>query len=97
MLTSHYPVLQGTEINLDESIAFSQLLEEKLRKELQSVRPLTTRELLEHIAPSVGSWPAEAAVYLVFPLISHLEELSRTGAVQKSRTGGLAIWSWKAS
>jgi len=99
MLTSHYPVLRGAEINqfLDESIAFTQLLDGRLRKELQLCPRLTTRELIDRIAPSLGSWPPEAAVYLVFPLVGHLEELCRVGAVQKVRAGGLETWSWNAS
>lgn len=99
MLTSHYPLLRGIEVNqfLDESVAFTHLLDEKLREELQPGKPLTTRELVQRIAPSVGTWPSEAGIYLAFPLIGHLEELNRLGAVRKLRIGAVATWSWNAS
>ncbi len=96
LLTAHFPVLTGGEIDefLDESKAFSERLDAALRKELtSSSAPVPTRELVLTIAPRVGDWSEAAQLLLVYPLLGHLERLERYRLVKRQLHNGLARWA----
>jgi len=98
LLTAHYPVLRGPEIRdfLSESRGFADQLGSMLRQELATTKSaLTTRQLIEALSPRLGDWPAQAGIYLVFPLVGHLEELECLGRIEMIWGGGAVPWRWK--
>ena len=97
LLTSHYRVYRGQEVSefLDESGAFVQRAEAALREELTAAgEPSTLRELCDRLGPRLGSWPAEAARMLWFPLLGHLERLGASGLVSTGRRDGVVTFRW---
>jgi glyoxylase-like metal-dependent hydrolase (beta-lactamase superfamily II) len=84
LLTSHYPVMEGDGVGdfLDESRAFAMRLERLALRTLRVAEtPLTTRDLIDALAPQVGEWPREAWIFLANALVGHLDEMSAYGAV----------------
>lgn len=99
LLTAHYPVLRGPEVLdfLGESRNFADRLGSMLRRELSLAKgACTTRQLIEALSPHLGGWPTEAGIYLVFPVMGHLEELERLGRIEKIRCEGTVQWLWKS-
>ncbi len=99
LLTSHYPVLEGPAVAefLTESRAFADRLEFLLRHELTNTSGArTTRDLVDTLSSGLGSWPAEAGIYLVYPLVGHLERLLKFGIIEKVSANGIAAWKWKS-
>jgi hypothetical protein len=97
MLTSHYPLLQGDQVDrfLAESMSFTERMEELLRQVLRSAwRPLSTRELIEHLSPRLGRWPDSASELLVYPLIGHLELLEESGSICRVKDSPYTKWKW---
>jgi glyoxylase-like metal-dependent hydrolase (beta-lactamase superfamily II) len=95
MLTAHYPVFRGSEVGefLAESRSFVERLELMLQLELSRARnPRTTRQLIGALTGRLGGWPSEAEVYLVFPLVGHLEALERRRSVEKIKGEGEVMW-----
>lgn len=98
MLNSHYPVYKGAEIGefLGESRAFVERVDEGLAQALQGAEGgRTLRQLIDELSPKLGQWPAEAAPYLSFPLLGHLERLVQHGTVESGRRDGLMTFNWK--
>src|SRR5262249_34925001 len=98
LLTSHYPVSRGDEVGefLGESRAFADRLDAAVSEELQAAgEPRTTRQLVESLAPRLGSWPAPARALLVFPLVRPLEQPARRGRVAPRREGDVVAWRWR--
>ncbi|HEY3018616.1 MAG TPA: MBL fold metallo-hydrolase [Solirubrobacteraceae bacterium] len=97
LLTSHYPVFRGAAVAefLGESRAFVDRVDASLREELSRAGTArTTRDLIESLGPRLGTWPAAAGVYLVFPLVGHLERLLQYGRVAAERRDRFVAWRW---
>lgn len=97
MLTSHYPLLQGDQVNrfLNDSMSFTRRMEEVLENTLRSApRPLSTRDLIGRLSPLLGNWPDDASDVLVYPLIGHLELFEESGSVCRVKIGPLTEWRW---
>ena len=98
LLTGHFPVMRGTEVVqgfLEESRAFVERVETKLRSELDKSRNwLSMRELVESLAPQLGDWDEAGRSALVYPLTGHLERLARQGLVLAGRRESQVCWKW---
>jgi glyoxylase-like metal-dependent hydrolase (beta-lactamase superfamily II) len=97
LLTSHYPVYRGDEVDafLAESRAFVDRVEAAVREELSAAAgPSTLRELCDRLGPRLGSWAAEATATLWFPLLGHLERLAAFGLVSTGRKDGVVTFRW---
>jgi glyoxylase-like metal-dependent hydrolase (beta-lactamase superfamily II) len=99
LLTSHYAMdLRGPAVQefLGESRAFVDRVDAVVCEALQSAdTPCTTRELIDVLSPLLGEWPAASGIYLVFPLVGHLERLREHGRVTTERRGDVLVWRWK--
>jgi glyoxylase-like metal-dependent hydrolase (beta-lactamase superfamily II) len=95
LLTGHYPPMDGPAAAafLRHSRAFAERLEHELERALAGRRGRTTRELVEAIAPRVGSWDPAAWDLLAFPLAGHLERLERQGLITATGAGEPVRWS----
>jgi glyoxylase-like metal-dependent hydrolase (beta-lactamase superfamily II) len=96
LLTSHYPVYRGEGIAefLAESRAYVDRVDQVLCAALKE-GPHTLKELTQVLGPRLGEWPAEASVYLCFPLMGHLERLVQHGSVEVGRKEGLLSYRLK--
>jgi glyoxylase-like metal-dependent hydrolase (beta-lactamase superfamily II) len=97
LLTSHYPIYRGAEVQdfLYESRNYVARVDAELITELRAHdEPLTMKALIELLSPRLGTWPAAANPALSQPLLGHLERLQQRGRVQESRRDGLAGYSW---
>lgn len=94
LLTAHEPVMDATaaRIFLRESREFTDRLETGAIRELEEHGPLTTRELIERLAPSMGAWAESAWIHLAYALVGHLEELA-TATVVVGHPGRPMRWS----
>jgi glyoxylase-like metal-dependent hydrolase (beta-lactamase superfamily II) len=100
LLTSHYAIQRGADVQgfLSESRAFAQRLEAATLEVLQeSGQAHTARELTEIISPKVGTWPASANVYMIFPLLGHLQRLESRRQIRISRRDGLLTYQVSSS
>jgi hypothetical protein len=100
LLTSHYPLCRGKEAQafLAESRSFVDRIDAALREELiHADTALTTSELIPRLLPRLGQWSPENGVYLVFPLVGHLERLQQHGLVSACHRDGLVAWRWTAT
>jgi glyoxylase-like metal-dependent hydrolase (beta-lactamase superfamily II) len=93
LLTSHYPLYQGTAAAefLAASRAFVERTDAELCKAL--VQQQTLRELCDSLGPQLGSWPSAANAYLSFPLMGHLERMIQHGQVGTGKRDGLTTFS----
>lgn len=84
LLTAHEPVMQGTDAAafLALSRSFAEGLAREALAELR-VEPhgLTTRELVERLAPRVGDWERDVWIFLANGLVGHLEDMRDDGLV----------------
>lgn len=97
LLTGHYPVYRGSEVDrfLADSRAFADDLDTVLRQLLRdSGAPATAAELIERIDPQPHGWPADAHVNLIFPLAGHLERLEAAGLAVADRSQPTTRWAW---
>ncbi|MDY0908236.1 MBL fold metallo-hydrolase [Microbacterium sp. CFBP9034] len=99
LLTAHYPIYEGAAVDafLDESLAYTELIDAVIEDALRDAGALTTRELIERTAGRLGAWSSDAAAYLIFPLTGNLERLVAGGAVAVGRRDGLRTWRWVAA
>ncbi len=83
LLTAHEPVMDAATAQafLRESREFTDRLEAAALQELREGGPLTTRELVERLAPRMGDWAPSAWIYLAYELVGHLEELVSAGVI----------------
>jgi glyoxylase-like metal-dependent hydrolase (beta-lactamase superfamily II) len=98
LLTAHYRVFRGREVDefLAESRSFADHLQSMLRWELSRAKsPRTTRQLIESLSSRAGGWPSDAGIYLVFPLVGHLEVLERLGSIERIPSEREVQWRWK--
>ncbi len=94
LLTAHEPPMQGTDAAgfLERSRAFVLSLERAVRAELEaSERGRTSLELIEAVAPQVGTWDPDAWLFLANELVGHLEELVAAGSIE-ARPGPPTTW-----
>ena len=90
LLTSHYPVYSGADANefIAGSLSFADRVDLAIRQALAQARtPLATMELIRRISGELGTWPAPAQAYLIFPVTGHLESLLARRVVRRIRTG----------
>lgn len=87
LLTAHYPVYSGAEVDefLTESSDYTDRVEGAIRDALAaSGAPQTLLELVHSTRGTLGDWTEEASSLLVYPLLGHLELLEQRGEVQRS-------------
>lgn len=98
LLTGHDRVMRGRE-GLDflaESRAFTDRLEHAVAERLPGIEcgGVSTRELVDSVAPVVGVWPRQSWIFLANALVGHLESLEDRGGVRRSRDAdGLVRWA----
>lgn len=96
LLTAHYDVARGPAVNdfLVGSRVYTDLVERTVVTILgETASPLTLLEIVEAGASVLGPWSSEAAHYLVYPVLGHLEMLESTGRVQRHLDSGRPRWS----
>jgi glyoxylase-like metal-dependent hydrolase (beta-lactamase superfamily II) len=98
LLTAHYPVYQGPEVAafLDTSLAYTELIDRVISKELEQGEELTSLELIRRVAADLGPWGPDAADYLIFPVTGNLERLVTAGRVLEGDRDGTRTWRWLA-
>jgi len=87
LLTAHYGVESGNGVQgfLRGSQNYTDLVETVIVEILDSTRtPLTLLEIIDRGRDRLGPWPAEASLYLVYPVLGHLEDLSTRGVVTQA-------------
>lgn len=86
LLAAHEPVMDRAagRAFLAQSRAFADRLEAAALDVLRA-GPHTTRQLIEVLAPRVGTWDRDAWVFLADELVGHLGELAEQGVVVSSR------------
>lgn len=92
LLTAHYPTMADGEVTafLARSRTFAEGLEAAVLAATAAVGPdgITLADLLAHLNPLVGTWPAEGTDRaLAFPVVGHLERLVRSGALDLVQDG----------
>ncbi|WP_150307801.1 MBL fold metallo-hydrolase [Planctomonas psychrotolerans] len=102
LLTAHYPVYEGAEVNrfLDTSAAYTERLDTAIEATLREAgTALTTLDLIRRIAADVGAWSPAAADYLIFPVTGNLERMVARGLVRETGASGdrRRTWDWSAS
>jgi glyoxylase-like metal-dependent hydrolase (beta-lactamase superfamily II) len=101
LLTAHYPVYEGSAVAefLDLSENYTHRLDAAIEPVLRaSDGALTSLELIRRMAADVGSWPAAAAEYLIFPVTGNLERMVARGAVHVTHSAdGRRAWRWVAA
>lgn len=97
LLTAHYPVYEGEAVTafLDGSLAYTELVDRVISKELEQGEELTSLELIRRVAAELGPWDPAAAEYLIFPVTGNLERLVAAGAVREGERDGLRTWRWR--
>ena len=94
LLTAHEPVMDAVACRafLRESREFTDRLEAAALQELRVYGPLTTRELIDRLAPRMGEWEPAAWDFLAYELVGHLEEQA-TGGVIVEQAGRPTRWA----
>ena len=98
LLTAHFPVLEGSDVDdfLGLSSAFVDRLDAELRRELSVSRSaMTMRALVQTVSPALGTWSESAALALAQPVAGHLERFERYGMVERIDLGAVMSWRWK--
>lgn len=86
LLTSHYPVAVGpAAVEFCEiSLAYCDTVERVVLDVLADTdQPLSLLAICRAGAGRLGPWPAGPADYLVYPVLGHLEDLTRRGIVHE--------------
>ncbi len=94
LLTCHYPVMRGTEVQefLDESLAWSVQAEEVVRVLLRDANaPLTLGEVIEAANPLLG--PFASPVELQWSLLAHLDYAVALGEAERVTHSGITAWT----
>lgn len=85
LLASHEPVMDAAAARsfLAESLDYTDRLEDAALSALgEAVVPLTTNDLIERLAPLMGTWPRDAWMFLANGLVGHLEAAVEDGRVR---------------
>ena len=98
LLTAHYPVFEGEDVNrfLDASLAYTDRIDRVIADVLAAGEEFTSLELIRRAAADLGPWPAGAADYLIFPMTGNLERLVQQGRVVEGDRSGVRTWRWAA-
>jgi glyoxylase-like metal-dependent hydrolase (beta-lactamase superfamily II) len=86
LLTAHYAVKSGGAVMdfLQGSSTYTDTVEAVVLNILSgSSSPLTLLEIIERGHERLGPWGLDAAQYLVYPVLGHLEDLCTRGLVQE--------------
>lgn len=96
LLTAHYPVFEGDEVNgfLDASLAYVERIDRVIEDVLSGGEDLTSLDLIHRSAAALGPWPSAAAEYLIFPMTGNLERLVAQGRVVEGERSGVRTWRW---
>nr|WP_314844685.1 MBL fold metallo-hydrolase [uncultured Microbacterium sp.] len=96
LLTAHYPVFEGDEVNrfLDASLAYVDRIDGVIEDVLSGGEDLTSLDLIHRSAAALGPWPSAAAEYLIFPMTGNLERLVAQGRVVEGERSGVRTWRW---
>jgi glyoxylase-like metal-dependent hydrolase (beta-lactamase superfamily II) len=100
LLTAHYPIYELSDVAdfLDLSVAYTERLDSAIETTLRAeAGPLTTLQLIRRFASEVGSWPPDAADYLIYPVTGNLERMVERGKVSVGKLDGLRSWTWSAA
>jgi glyoxylase-like metal-dependent hydrolase (beta-lactamase superfamily II) len=95
LLTSHYPVMQtmASRLFLQRTIEYTARVETELVAQLATAaKPLSVSEIIEPLASKLGSWPRSADVFLMYPLLGHLEFLSQQKRILKTTRSTVAVY-----
>jgi glyoxylase-like metal-dependent hydrolase (beta-lactamase superfamily II) len=95
LITGHFPVLRGDEVRdfWHTSRRFASALRDGILDELVG-SATSTPQLVEKLAPRLGSWPESSGALLIYPLVGHLEQLEGERLVERDHTSdGTAIWN----
>jgi hypothetical protein len=77
---------------LAESREYADRLERRAIDALRAAaEPLTTRTLIDELAPGMGTWPRDAWMFLANGLIGHLEAAVEDGRV-RAVAGTPMLW-----
>ncbi len=85
MLTSHYDVCEGSEVQrfLETTRAFHDRLDGELESFMRAANDaITLKEATFAIAPNVGDWEPDAQGLLSWPLLGHIERLIVVGRAE---------------
>jgi glyoxylase-like metal-dependent hydrolase (beta-lactamase superfamily II) len=94
LLTSHEPVMDAAVARrfLAESREYADRLERLAIHALRAAdEPLTLRALIDELAPSMGSWPRDAWMFMANGLVGHLEAAVDDGRL-RAITGPPTRW-----
>lgn len=89
MFSGHWPAIHGPEVGLflKESRRFVEVADDLVKAKLrESTRGTTLKEILAAVNPKLGTWPADASVFLQFAIYGHMVRLEQTGVVRASKT-----------
>ncbi|MEX1018986.1 MAG: MBL fold metallo-hydrolase [Litorilinea sp.] len=98
LLTSHYPVYAGVEVEafLAASRSFVERTDRHLRRLLaEAGAPLTMQEIIQASSAALGEWPDAAAPALSQPLAGHLERMVQHGLLAQGRREHLITYRWQ--
>lgn len=93
MLTCHYPVMRGAEIErfIDESLAWSERAENAVRRLLTSAtQPITLGDAIDRLDPELG--PFMAPRELQWALLAHLDYAVDIGEAQRTTLDEIIAW-----
>jgi glyoxylase-like metal-dependent hydrolase (beta-lactamase superfamily II) len=93
LLTCHYPVMRGEEVQrfVDASLAWSERAEDVVRGLLRAAsEPLTLAEAIERANPILG--PFNDPRELQWPLLAHLEHAAAQGEATRIERDGVVAW-----
>lgn len=95
ILTSHYPVYEGSAADgfLALSLAYTDRVEHCLARVIKDApQPLTLKQIIDTTWRDLGDWPDGG--YLSWPMAGHLRLLENTGRVRAERTEGVLAYEW---
>lgn len=93
---AHWPVQKGPDVGefLRESRNYCLLVERNLLDYAQEVGTFTLKEVIEALAPNLGSWPTETNQDFAYGMSGNLARLVQRGVLNKSvNRDGFAVWS----
>lgn len=99
LLTAHYDVARGpaARVFLHGSRMYTEVVERTILEILGvASRPMTLLEIIAAGAASFGPWTPEAAQYLVYPVLGHLEMLENTHQIERRTDTAPPRWSLRA-
>ena len=93
LLTCHYPVMRGPEVNqfIDDSLAWSERAEQAVRDLLSTAdQPTTLGDAIHRLDPVLG--PFAAPRELQWALLAHLDHAVQQGEAQRTTIDEIVAW-----